>query len=411
MIAHHASPVWVAAAVAAAIGMVSAAPTTKAAAVVRQAGCSGSSPPAVRLGYYGSWGANWTCHPTTPALLEAAGDSYTHLAWSFADVGPNLTLVPAAIGDEASYATFNTLKATRPGLRTLIAVGGWAFNDDPVKRDRWTRMVATEKTRRAFATSAVEFITQHGFDGVDLDWEYPGAEDRAGRPEDRRNYVALVAEMRIAFNTAVVSGQEPLLTMAVPCGGPYLAAFDLVQLAKHLDWIGAMCYDLAGAWGPAPFTTGSHTNATTIGTAVDAMLASGVPANKIVLGMASYGRAWTLTDPAACASERAPFCKASAAGRAGPCTAEAGALSIYEIDYMLHGGGAGCGGGGGGALAKGTAAGSAWAILDGDQFVSYDTTATAATKIALAQERCMAGTMVWSINMADAKDLYGPAAA
>lgn len=407
----RAIPFRVFTAVVAVIAAVTAAPTAKAAAVVRHAGCTDVPRSPIRLGYHGSWATNWTCHPTTPALLEAAADDYTHLAWSFADVGPNLTLVPAGEGDEEAYATFNALKATRPDLRTLIAVGGWAFNDDPVKRDRWTRMVATKQTRRAFVESAVRFISQHGFDGVDLDWEHPVAEDRAGRPEDRRNYVALVAEMRAAFDLPMKRELRPLLSMAVPCGGWYLDGYDLAGIAKHVDWIGAMCYDLAGAWGPPPYTTGSHTNLTMIGAALDRMEATGVPHEKLLLGMASYGRTWTLTDPSACAAGGAPFCNASAVGRAGSCTDEAGTLSIYEIQYMMTAMGSGCGGSGsGGAVAKGTSAGSAWAILNEDQYVSYDTTETAAGKLAMAKDRCLAGTMVWSINMADGEDLYGPAA-
>lgn len=408
MAARRASPFWATLAVAAAAAVVAAAPTASAAAL--QSGCVQAGRPAIRLGYYGSWGANWTCHPTTPALLNAAGDDYTHLAWSFADVGPNLTLAPAAEEDAAHFARFNSIKESRPNLRTLIAVGGWAFNDDPVKRDRWSRMVATEKTRRAFAASAVQFIVAYGFDGVDLDWEFPVAEDRAGRPEDRANYVALVAEMRAQFWQTVVDGRQPLLSVAVPCGGRYLNGFDLPGMAKHVDWIGAMCYDLAGAWGPPPYTTGAHTNLTSIVSAVDGMRAAGVPDEKLLLGMAAYGRTWTLSDPAACAAGGAPFCNATAVGRAGPCTDEAGALSVYEVDAaMAKQGGGGCGGAGG-MVAKGTAAGSAWTIIDGDQWVSYDTTETAALKLAAAKERCLAGTMVWSINMADASHLYGPIA-
>lgn len=410
MAARRVSPFWATLTLAAAAAVVTAAPTARAAAVARQSSCVKTGRPAIRLGYYGSWGANWTCHPTTPALLNAAGDDYTHLAWSFADVGPNLTLVPAAEGDEVHFARFNSIKESRPNLRTLIAVGGWAFNDDPDKRDRWSRMVATERTRRSFAKSAVQFMVAHGFDGVDLDWEFPVAEDRAGRPEDRANYVALVAEMRAAFWQTVVDGRQPLLSVAVPCGGRYLAGFDLYRMAKHVDWIGAMCYDLAGAWGPPPYTTGAHTNMTSIVEAVDGMLASGVPNDKLVLGMATYGRTWTLSDPGACAASNTPFCNASAVGRAGPCTAEAGALSVYEIDAAMAKQGANGCSGVGGTVAKGTAAGSAWTIIDGDQWVSYDTTETAALKLAAAEERCLAGTMVWSINMADASHLYGPIA-
>ncbi|GAB0489471.1 hypothetical protein MMPV_000690 [Pyropia vietnamensis] len=143
------------------------------------------------LGYHGPRALNLTCHPTTLALREAAADDHTHLAWSFADAGPNLTLNLSAGRDEEACTALNELKATRLDLRTFIAPGGCTLNDDPVKRDRWTRMAATKTTRRRCGESAVRFISKHGFDGSVLNWKLSTAEDRAGRPEDPRKFVVV----------------------------------------------------------------------------------------------------------------------------------------------------------------------------------------------------------------------------
>lgn len=62
-------------------------------------------------------------------------------------------------------------------------------------------MASTRKVRNAFIVSVVDFLGKYGFEGVDLDWEYPVAEDRGGMEADAENFVSLVREMRTAFGT------------------------------------------------------------------------------------------------------------------------------------------------------------------------------------------------------------------
>lgn len=56
-----------------------------------------------------------------------------------------------------------------PNLKVLIAIGGW--NEGGKK---YSDMAATKMSRDKFTKSVVTFLTEHGFDGLDLDWEYPG---------------------------------------------------------------------------------------------------------------------------------------------------------------------------------------------------------------------------------------------
>ena len=55
------------------------------------------------------------------------------------------------------------------GIRTLVALGGW--NDS--EGNKYSRMVATQASRKKFIDSALQFIEKYGFEGLDLDWEYP----------------------------------------------------------------------------------------------------------------------------------------------------------------------------------------------------------------------------------------------
>jgi len=81
-----------------------------------------------------------------------------------------------------SYQRFNALKQKNPELRTLLAIGGWNAGSIP-----FSNLVADPVKRRNFAVHAADFLEEWGFDGLDLDWEYPAA--RGGIPDDKKNFI------------------------------------------------------------------------------------------------------------------------------------------------------------------------------------------------------------------------------
>ena len=83
------------------------------------------------------------------------------------------------------YERFNNLKQQNPSVKTLLAVGGWNLGSAP-----FTRMVATDASRREFATTTVQFLKKNGFDGLDVDWEYPA--NRGSPAADRDRYTELL---------------------------------------------------------------------------------------------------------------------------------------------------------------------------------------------------------------------------
>lgn len=83
------------------------------------------------------------------------------------------------------YERFNNLKNKNREIKTLLAVGGWNAGSQA-----FSPMVASIESRLLFVNSVIDFLRKHGFDGLDLDWEYPTR--RGGRPEDKENFAKLV---------------------------------------------------------------------------------------------------------------------------------------------------------------------------------------------------------------------------
>ena len=109
-------------------------------------------------------------------------------------------------------------------------------------------MVSSQSNRAKFIGNLRQFMDTYAFDGVDLDWEYPGADDRGGESGDSANYVLLTKEMRAAFGTKYG------ISMTLPTSYWYLQHFDLPGIQQHIDWFNLMGKsDQAG-----PFSTLKH---------------------------------------------------------------------------------------------------------------------------------------------------------
>ena len=201
---------------------------------------------------------------------EIPVDAITHLIFAFAFVTPGdfrITNMPEV--KPGMFREISRLKNKNPNLKIQIALGGWTHNDPGQWQTVFSDLVSSEANRATFINNLLGFIKQYGYDGVDFDWEYPGAKDRGGKNSDGKNYTKLLKELRAEMRAR---GEVYLVTYTAPTSYWYLRHFDLKGMNNYVDWINLMSYDLHGVWdsdNPIGNRVLAHTNLTEIDLALD----------------------------------------------------------------------------------------------------------------------------------------------
>ena len=226
-----------------------------------------------------------------PEEIPAGG--YSHINFAFAFIDPNSFKVAPMEADQVSlYKRVTRLKDYQPGLQVWISIGGWSMNDqDQPTHATFSALAASDSAQQAFFSSLLSFMETYGFDGVDVDWEYPVAQERSGNPEDFKNYVTFLQNLRKALGA---SGHKYGLSITIPSSYWYLRHFDIAKIAKTIDWFNMMSYDLHGTWDSTVKSIGStvhaHTNLTEINDALDLLWRNDIDPGQVVLGLGFYGR-------------------------------------------------------------------------------------------------------------------------
>ena len=354
------------------------------------------------IGYYESWANSDSrkCQKVAPEDLNLDGFTHMNFAFSFFDPS-SFEITPMDSNGASLYNRFTALKSKKPSLQTWISVGGWSFTDPGPTQTAFSEMTSTSGNRQKFISCLIKFMDTYGFDGVDLDWEYPGADDRGGKSQDTANYVSLAGELRVAFGTKYG------ISMTLPTSYWYLQHFDLMGIQKSVDWFNLMAYDLHGVWDAQSKFVGPyiapHTNITEIDLGLDLLWRSGVDPAKVVMGQGWYGRSFTLKDPSC--SKPNGVCEFTGGAKAGPCSNAAGILDLEEIDDIITKNNL--------KPVHDETAAVKWITWDSDQWVSYDDDDTFKQKKDFANSRCLGGLMVWAMDQVDQtkSNGLGPASA
>ncbi|MBB2182410.1 Ig-like domain-containing protein [Lachnospiraceae bacterium MD1] len=271
--------------------VVTPTPTVKPTPTVSPAPIKNTTSPTKKIvGYYAAW-ARYSGY--TPDKIDAK--KLTHINYAFANIGSDLKI---KLGypdiDEANIKQLIKLKQSNPSLKLLIAIGGWTWSG------RFSDVALTMESRNTFAESCLEFILKYGFDGIDLDWEYPvsgGLETNTRRPEDKKNFTLLMKILREKLDAqGKKDGKQYVLSFAGALGSWYINNIEASELSKYVNYVNVMSYDLHGPWeqytgynAPLFNDSGSAYIKNSVDVGIRAWLQAGFPKSQIVMGIPFYG--------------------------------------------------------------------------------------------------------------------------
>lgn len=325
-------------------------------------------------------------------------DLCTHIVYGFAVLDRDqLTIKPHdswADLDNRFYERIVELK--KKGVKVTMAIGGW--NDSA--GDKYARLVKSASARARFIRHVTEFLEKYGFDGLDLDWEYPvcwQVDCNKGSPDEKQGFSSLVQEL-----SGVFKQKGLLLSAAVSPNRKVIdAGYDVSHLSYYFDWIAVMAYDYHGQWDKktghvAPMyehpegTNGFNANFT-----INYWIEKGADPRKLVLGMPMYGQSFSLAE----GNRNALNSPTYGGGEAGDATRARGFLSYYEICQNIKN--------------------KQWTVVRDprgrigpyaykrDQWVSFDDIGMIRHKSEYVKAMGLGGAMIWALDLDDFKNVCG----
>ncbi|KAI1345812.1 glycoside hydrolase family 18 protein [Xylaria sp. FL0043] len=345
-------------------------------------------PPAktINIAYFEAWNENRPCLRMDVDQIDTS--KYTHIHFAFANITQTF-----AIDVSGSKYQFDQFKALT-GVKRVITLGGWDFSTKP-----GTYNILREATKAAnrakFQANIVAFLKQHNLDGVDIDWEYPGAPDipgiPAGDPKAGEDLHQTVSGLKSTLGTTKT------VSIAAPASYWYLQAFPIKDYDLHGQW------DYGNQWTSPGCPTGnclrSHVNLTETKDALSLITKAGVPSNKIVVGISSYGRSFKMAQ-AGCTG---PSCKSTGSPRVsnaakGRCTGTSGYLSNAEIEEIIaHGR----------VNTEFISADSNILVYNDTEWVAYMNDSIKASRASLYASYNFAGTSDWAVDLNEFVDGSG----
>lgn len=166
--------------------------------------------------------------------------SYSSVTDNFFDTLDIINCAFATAGDTASITGstyFNNVsnyiipKAHNDGCWVVMSIA---------PDSSWTTIANPDNNLiDTFANNIVNAINTYGFDGVDIDWEYP----KSGQ------YTWFTSLIKAVYEKVKANNPNHLVTAAIGGGKWQPAYYDLINSEKYLDYINVMCYDMASSYG------------------------------------------------------------------------------------------------------------------------------------------------------------------
>jgi chitinase len=246
----------------------------------------------------GAYFPRWVIWERNYQVTNIPAAQVTHIFYAF--VAPDYrtnraVLVSDPVADATNFPALRKLKQKYPHLKTLISVGGANSSQD------FSDIMASAVTRTSLVEACASFMVSNGFDGVDLDWEYPvegGNTDVTHRASDATNFVSFLQSLRARLDAQELrDSRDYLITAATSAGvGDLTNRYRLAQMRPYVDWFNLMTYSYSGLWDPktghkAPLyknPSAWHPNES-LDLTVQGYLQQGVPASQLVAGVTFHG--------------------------------------------------------------------------------------------------------------------------
>ena len=327
-------------------------------------------------------------------------EKLTHINFAFAFIDAEYGIKLPQPTDIDLLTNLVNLRSRNPELKIILCIGGSAMNDPYSSyKTRLSNMVKTKLSRANFINSTFTFLDEYKLDGIEIDWEYPGDPETGGNSWDKAGLVSLSAEFKSAAKAA---SRTTLLAVALPATLDQWGNFEAGELEPYVDYFSVMTYDYTGSWetytgyhalwkDPA---AKSNSYNDIVATIRHYTVREKVPIEKLNIGLAAYGRSWTLKQPLPTVATNSSLYKAVGPGQVGHCDSEHGVLVWRDIiDIMQKNADA--------WLYQDDAMAKSAFMVFGDQFVSFDLPESMYYKQKAAIELGIGGFSLWNSLLDD----------
>jgi len=266
-------------------------------------------------GYFEEWSIYFAGYNIANLQANGVADKLTHLTYAFGDATPTGCAIADSWADYqdpylpsvsgapytgplyGNFAALLQLKQLHPNLKVLISLAGAAGFSDAA---------STATGRRAMVANCIDLFVKGNlapgisaagvFDGIDIDWEFPTGADTV-------NATLLLQEFRKQLDALGETNEKHyMLTMFGPAGQQNFSNLQLAEVARQLDFFNMQGYDYHGTWEASTnhaspiFDDKQDPDSSEnfyIDYTIRSYLQTGVPGEKLVLGIPTYARGWT----------------------------------------------------------------------------------------------------------------------